>query len=232
MFDRLFERPHALARHRAGPMRGERLAFLTQLADRGVSRNCLRQSAQKLLVFIQTFDLVTRPQRIITRDEIQRKTADRRVRSLATRWLRFLQRLEDHPVPVCPCAEKIKAFADYMEQERGLSPVTIRNRCWLVPHFLKRLGSTGSLREITPNQIDEALQGDGQPRRLCARHDSELGWRITCLLPLRGNARLVPQRTGRLHPRPAPLHPGIVADRPIMGRSAAVVRDDRRGSAG
>ena len=75
-----------------------------------------------------------------------------------------------------PFAEKIKAFADYMEQERGLSPVTIRNRCWLIPRFLSRLGTAGgSLREITPNRIDKALQRDGQPRRLCARHDSDLG---------------------------------------------------------
>jgi integrase/recombinase XerD len=36
--------------------------------------------------------------------------------------------------------------------------VTIRNRCWLVPRFLKRLGTaSGSLQEITPDQIDEAL---------------------------------------------------------------------------
>jgi integrase/recombinase XerD len=158
MFEQLFEKPHALARHQNGPLFEERLSFLTQLADRGVSRNVLRSSAPKLLVFIQSYDLVTRPMRIITRDEIKRKSADHRIRSLATRWLRFLQRLEEPPVPTSPYAEKIKAFVDYMEQERGLSPETIRNRCWLVPRFLSRLGNaSGSLREITPNQIDEAL---------------------------------------------------------------------------
>ena len=158
MFEQLFEKPHALARHHHGPLFEERLSFLTRLADRGVSRNVLRSSAQKLLVFIQSYDLVTRPTRIITRDEIKRKSADRRIRSLATRWLRFLQRLEEPPLPTSPYAEKIKAFVDYMEQERGLSPETIRNRRWSVPRFLDRLGNaSGSLREITPNQIDEAL---------------------------------------------------------------------------
>ncbi len=158
MFEQLFEKPHALARHHDGPLFQERLSFLTKLADRGVSRNVLRSSAQRLLVFIQSYGLVTRPNRIITRDEIKRKSADRRICSLATRWLRFLQRLEEHPAPASPYAEKIKAFVDYMEQERGLSPVTIRNRRWLIPRFLNRLGNaSGSLREITPNQIDEAL---------------------------------------------------------------------------
>jgi integrase/recombinase XerD len=158
MFEQLFGKAHALARHRDGPLFAERLSFLTELADRGVSRNVLRSSAQKLLVFIEWFGLATRPHRIITRDEVRKKISDRRVRSLATRWLRFLRRLEEHPIQASPYAGKLNAFADYMEHERGLSPVTIRNRRWLVPRFLNRLGSaSGSLREITPDQIDEAL---------------------------------------------------------------------------
>jgi site-specific recombinase XerD len=45
-----------------------------------------------------------------------------------------------------------------MEHEQGLSPVTIRNRRWLIPRLLNRLGNArGSLEEITPSQIDEAL---------------------------------------------------------------------------
>jgi integrase/recombinase XerD len=159
MFDQLFETAHALARHRAGPLLEERLAFLTQLANRGMSHATLRLIAQKLLVFINAFALVKRPKRLITRAEISRKTADHRLRSLATRWLRFLGRLEESPVPANPFKEKIRAFADYMEQERGLSPVTIRNRCWLVPRFLNRLGTAGdSLREVSPSRIDEVLR--------------------------------------------------------------------------
>jgi site-specific recombinase XerD len=159
MFDQLFETPFAVRRHLAGPLAKERLAFLGKLADRGISRKTLRGYAPKLLVFIDTFALVCRPKRIITRDEINRKTGDHRVRSLVARWLRFLGRLEHRSVPVSPYAAKIKAFTDYMERERGLSPVTVRNRCWLIPRLLGRLGSSGgSLREITPHQIDESLQ--------------------------------------------------------------------------
>jgi integrase/recombinase XerD len=158
MFEQLFEKTHALSRHHDGPLVKERLSFLTELADRGVSRNVLRSSAQKLLVFIESFGLATRPHRIVTRDEVRKKIIDRRVRSLATRWLRFLRRLEERPIQASAYAEKLNAFTDYMDQERGLSPVTIRNRRWLIPRFLNRLGSTGgSLREITPEQIDETL---------------------------------------------------------------------------
>ncbi len=159
MLDQLFEQPHALARHRAAPLLDERVAFLTQLADRGLSPVVLRASAQKLLVFIASFGLVTQPDRLVSRDEIKSKIADPRLRSLATRWLRFLQRVEVPSVPASPFADKIKDFADYMERERGLSPVTIRNRCWLVPRFLNRLSAIGgSLCEITPNQLDETFR--------------------------------------------------------------------------
>jgi site-specific recombinase XerD len=159
MFDQLFETRFARARHRAAPLLEERLAFLTHLANRGLSRSCLRVIAQQLLVFTKTFALVKHPTRIMPQDEVKRKMGDHRLFSLATRWLRFLRRLEEHPVPVSPYADKIQAFADYMEREQGLSPVTVRNRCWLIPRLLAHLGSNGgSLREITSHQIDEVLQ--------------------------------------------------------------------------
>lgn len=159
MFDQLFETAPARARHHAGPLLEERRAFLTELANRGLSPTTLRLIAQKLLVFIKTFALLKRPKRIVTRTEIKTRIPERRLRSLATRWLRFLGRLEEAPVPANLFAAKINAFAEYMEHERGLSPVTIRNRCWLVPRFLNRLGSSGdSLREITAQRIDEVLQ--------------------------------------------------------------------------
>jgi integrase/recombinase XerD len=158
MFEQLFVRRHAWARHRAGPLLKERLTFLAAMADRGLSRKTLRICAQQLLVFIATFALVKRSTRVVPRDEVKRKTGDPRSFSLAARWLRFLHRLEEVPVAVSPHARKVKAFAAYMQHERGLSPATIRNRCWLIPRFLNRLSTTGSLREITPNRIDEVLR--------------------------------------------------------------------------
>ena len=161
MFDQLFERPFALARHGAGPLLEERLRFLTHLADQGLSRAVLRRNAAQLFEIIDRLGLVDRPGEIITRAEIIRKANDncRRFISLATRWLRFLGRLERRSVPVNPYAKKIKAFAEYMQHERNLSPVTIRGRCWLVRRFLDRLRTRGgSLHAITLSQIDDTLK--------------------------------------------------------------------------
>lgn len=161
MFDQLFTLPHARARHRTGPLFRQRRAFLAQLADRGVSRGTLRQIAPKLLVLIKTFRLVKRPKAIITLEEIRRKAPDKyRYLSLARRWLRFLGRLEPQPVRVCPCAAKIKIFAEYMEHERGLSPATIESRCRFLPRFLDCLGVQGtSLDEVTLSRLDATLGG-------------------------------------------------------------------------
>jgi integrase/recombinase XerD len=160
MFDQLFERPHALARHRAGPLLKERLAFLTHLAKDGLPSRTLRSTAQVVLVVAKSLRLASRVGDVITRDEIKRKAGNKnRFYTVAVQWLQFLGRLHQQPAPVSPYTKKIKAFADYMEHERGLSPETIRGRCWFVPRFLNKLSTTSSsLREITPHRIDVALQ--------------------------------------------------------------------------
>ena len=67
-----------------------------------------------------------------------------------------LEELSEQSSAVGLYTAEINAFADYMEHERGLTPATIRCRCWFVPRFLDRLdGIDGSLREITPDQIDD-----------------------------------------------------------------------------
>ena len=68
-------------------------------------------------------------------------------------------RLQQRPAPLTPWAKKIKAFADYMEHEAELSPVTIYGRCWWVRRFFDRLRvKGGSLHGITPHRIDMAFQ--------------------------------------------------------------------------
>ena len=61
LFEQLFEHVDAVARHRAGPLLEARLAFLTQLADRGVLRSTIRVIAQRLLVFMKTLPSLTVP---------------------------------------------------------------------------------------------------------------------------------------------------------------------------
>ena len=73
-------------------------------------------------------------------------------------------RLQPQPAPLTPWAKKMKAFADYMEHEAELSPRTIYSRCWWVRKFFDRLRVKGSsLQEITPQQIDMAIQKVVEP---------------------------------------------------------------------
>ena len=160
MFDQLFKRPVAVARYRSGPLLKERLAFLTHLADEGYTRKSLQNNARDLLAIAHTLVLADRHRKALTLAEVKRKMANqRRLYPLAMRWLQFMGRLERQPAPLTPSAKKIKAFADYMEHEAELSPVTVYDRCWWVRRFLDQLRVTGgSLHAITPHRIDMALQ--------------------------------------------------------------------------
>lgn len=159
MFNQIFVCSRALARHRDAPLSTERGSFLSQLADRGLSRKSLQRTAANLLVVVQLMKLSNRAGETITREEIRRKCDSDALRSIATRWLRFLGRLEEPSAAVSPFAEKIEAFVDYMEHERDLASATIRNRCWSLSRILHRLESAdGALRDITPDRIDGALR--------------------------------------------------------------------------
>ena len=160
MFDQLFRRRHALARHRSGPLLEERLAYLTHLADRGCSRNTLQSTARDILSIAKILGFARRRRRIVTRDDIKRKTASKHsFYPIAVRWLQFVGRLQQQPAAANPYAKKIKAFADHMERDRGLSPVTIRGRCWFITRFLNQLKiKGGSLRKITSHRIDVSLK--------------------------------------------------------------------------
>src|SRR3954451_9867929 len=178
MFDLLIARPLALARHRTGPLVEGRIAYLDRLAGQGMSRRSLRATADYLLVIADRLRLADRPGEAISREEIERqavlwadsqsrwpnwkggRSSQAAFRSYATRWLQFLGRLDQRPVPISPYAAIVAAFADFMRVERGLAPVTVRGRCLLVQGFLDRLDTTGcSLGTITISQIDATLLG-------------------------------------------------------------------------
>ncbi len=176
MFDRLFTYPHTRARHRAGPLVNERLAYLAHLANAGISHISLRTAADYILLVVDQLGLAHRSGETISREEIQRVAtlwADRPAGSChrkggltsgshfrfhATRWLDFLGRLEQQPRLLSPYAEQIAAFADYLRNERGLSSQTITKVCQFVERFLGHLHTCGSLCEITLTRIDEILR--------------------------------------------------------------------------
>jgi integrase/recombinase XerD len=176
MFDQLFTRAHARARHRAGPLLEERIRYLAYLAELGMRRINLQIRAHYVLVIAELLRLADRSGKSISAEEISQKAllwaqqaeprkipGSRRSRILFVRfaiaWLRFMARLQQVPATPVPFAEEIAAYAEYLRTERGLSPTTIESRCLTLRRFLSILNpANGSLLEITAAQIDEPCQ--------------------------------------------------------------------------
>jgi site-specific recombinase XerD len=154
----------------------ERQRFLAHCAEQRMAPNTLLEIAYCLLHVATALRLAERPGEPITRAEIE-AVADRwasrrghqpalraassslrRFIRYATRWLSFLGRLQP-PVPVAqPHADLVARFADYMRQERGLSPHTIAGRCRAVGELLAQLPQASlRLDTLTAAQVDDLL---------------------------------------------------------------------------
>lgn len=196
MFNKLFERPHAIKRQLTGPFLEVRERYLRTCADQGAARTTLRRIAQYLLIIIDLLGLETR--KTVTVQEIK-TAADRwagrqpkhpkmkgsfsrvtRLRFIrdATDWLRFAGRLQLPQAPPRPFGLLITEYSNYMKLERGLSPETIRHRCLQVEDFLNRICDSHPLNQMTISQIDEALAQkgirDGYGRRTIQTYASAL----------------------------------------------------------
>ena len=76
-----------------------------------------------------------------------------------------------------PYAHMVQEFADYMINERGLSPHTLDIQCWIINDFLRRsCNQHHLLNELSVARIDEAIarkgKRDGYARR-SLRHYAE-----------------------------------------------------------
>lgn len=180
MFNQLFKRPRDLKRHTAAPLAEERLRYLSHCAEQGTRKSSLRRIAQAQLIIIGQLGLTgdgkvsseqieTAANRWAALKPPQRKTKDFRKARLrfigaATRWLRFLGRLDAPALPLSPYAHLVKEFADYMELEKRLSSNTIRIECFYIERFLNFIWAQhDSLSQLTINGLDQALtQNDGQ----------------------------------------------------------------------
>ena len=176
MFEQLFERPHALRGTRNGPLVEERLRYLAHCAEQQMAHRTLRCIAIYTLIVAKALRLADRPAELISRAEIGAEAtrwADRepkppnmravritwlRFNGHATRWLRFLGRLQPSVLAPRPYAENIDQFNDYMLRERGLSPRTTDYRCRTIHEFLSRVDEAGlRLDALTVSQVDELL---------------------------------------------------------------------------
>lgn len=175
MFEHLFKRSDALARHRNRPLMEERSRFLSHCATQGMARNTLLQIARRLLVITDALRLGERLDEMITPTEIaaeatrrsnRRMTGSRKGRkrtrldafvTVATHWLKFLGRWQPSPVSPRPYADRVAAFADHMLRERGSSHELIRRYRRVVQEILDRVCASRRFEEVTPAQVNDAL---------------------------------------------------------------------------
>lgn len=170
MFDRLFQNPRVLARQRTGPLAADRRRYLAYCAEQQMSPSRLRSIARYILVITEALRLAERPGELITRAEIEaeanRRVRERRKRRLLTfrftgeavRWLKFLGRLQLPVTVPSVYAGQVAAFADYLLQERGLSPKTVAYDRRTIHEFLASFEPRAlPLANLTIAQVDERL---------------------------------------------------------------------------
>ena len=150
MFETLFASQRVLAQHRTSPCSGSRERYLVHCSELGYPRATLQKIAWVLQVFSQSMDFCRPGQ--VTHQEIE-FAVDHRVRlnrrkyedsrssrrlfiHIATAWLRFLGYLEEPKALQKPFAHYIDDFAQFMGDQRGLSPVTIKNYYEETANFL------------------------------------------------------------------------------------------------
>jgi len=179
MFDELFTYPAVLRHHRDAPCAAERARYLAHRATEGCPRQTLLRLACELLVVARTLHLA--PGQVVSAEAIaaaadawaRRQRRRGRARGLrwsralfvqvATHWLRFLGRLREPLAEPLPWGAVGEEFTVWMQRERGLSPITIRNRRWHVGQFLRWAVSQGrALATVGVTHIDTFLADLGR----------------------------------------------------------------------
>jgi len=171
MFEQLFTRQAAIARHHSSPFAAERLSYLFHLLEEGHSNSRLYSVAHLLMAIAQQLPL-NRPG--IDRAEIEAAaeawatttrrsalclhTGKREFVFHATKWLRLLGRLHE-PQRQQPFASEMDAFLRYGQQERGLASSTLdRYRRYLAEFFIRLDRQNKTLRDVTLDDISAHIQ--------------------------------------------------------------------------
>jgi site-specific recombinase XerD len=176
MFEKLFERPHALKRQLAGPLVEERQRYLIRCADQGMKIGMLKTTAHYLLIVTKSLSLGSSSDRPISLDEIKERAnlwanrepkppmmrydryARLRFTCFATRFCEFINRLERGAIVRTPFDDVLDQFTNYMRNEQALSEATIELRCHTVRDLLSRLCVGGrSLNTINAAEVDAVL---------------------------------------------------------------------------
>ncbi|MBV5329679.1 MAG: tyrosine-type recombinase/integrase [Chlorobium sp.] len=172
MLETLFKRPSILARYREAPFLDAREKFLERCAKSGYPRSTLKKIAWILLSLAHSID-IGRDKLTIRDIEL---AVDGRARfspprstqecqgtrqlffHFATEWARSLGLFEQSGKD-SPFAAQIAAFAQYLREERGLSPVTISTRCECMSWFFESLKpNRNSLITISITDVDAFIE--------------------------------------------------------------------------
>jgi integrase/recombinase XerD len=184
MFDQLFGKLSAVVHHRAAPYAAERERFLQHCAQQGYSRNFLKTVAATLLVAAHELhshgglraspdDIEAAADRVQQlRADLHRSGNERSYRKIfvrvTTQWLIFAAHLDVPAVRPRHFSGLLDDFAQWMTEERGLSPHTIQNRRWHVERFLAWLDEHHCrLADLQLRDLDaffEALHAKGFSR--------------------------------------------------------------------
>jgi len=171
MFEQLFKRGAAVARHHSSPFATERRFYLQQMMDEGRSAKTLRDIAQLLLAIAHHLGL-DRPEILLADIEAAAsawaKTTQRSARCRhvgerlfvyhATCLLRMLGRLREPRAEVAYAA-RLEDFLHFQQQEGCLSPSTLYHYEKCVSAFLNWIGWQGKLlEEVTLEDISTYLQ--------------------------------------------------------------------------
>lgn len=198
MFDDLFTRPSALARHRAAPYAAERARYLAHCAQRGDSRTTMWLKVRTLLWVAQqlrraypTLDVTLAQVRAVAGRGPGRHTrwSRRRFVDVARPWLRFLGYLREPTAPI-PFHAQLEDYDHWATHDRGLTPMTIAHRHGAIAQFLRWYGGlTRPLAVLQVTDIDAYL-AEGRARgwgrisvrnaattlRAFLRHGATRGW--------------------------------------------------------
>lgn len=151
MFDKLYRKPSALARHLSAPYAEERARYLAHCAKQGYTRATLLFKARELLWVAHKLSAYGSLR--VTLDQIEAVAQDwgdrericgqkldgpwTRIRfvEVARPWVRFLGLFAQVSEPP-PFAERVEAYTTWMERERGLAASTIKRSRECLIQFL------------------------------------------------------------------------------------------------
>jgi integrase/recombinase XerD len=187
LFNKIFERKHALLRHANMLLLEERLKYLQYWDENGAMVSTLRSIAQYLLIVMKYLNF--NELRIISLNEIEQaadewaigdnhfkrktnhsKSARARFVFLATNWLKMLGCIEKPLKKTVPFEEHLNSYIVYMRYEQGLSENTIKVRFRQLQNFLTNIQEqTNALVKVIPLMVDKVLTKkyniDGYSRR-------------------------------------------------------------------